>query len=97
MINNQLSSLIVSIMLEAIREEKGRLTAISDMCVINRQEFDKEGIEKLRLNRFVRLGAAMAAIMPRKRFQQMGQEIADTFWHTVERMENGAHFNQDEL
>ena len=47
---SQLTSNIVGIILDTIREKKGRLTEISDLSVINRQEFDVEGLANMKLN-----------------------------------------------
>ena len=96
MVKEQLSGRIVNIVLKAIREEKGRLTAISDLSVINRQEFDVEGLQKMRLDRFIRVGSAMAVMMPRKRYEQMKQEISEVFWNAIESMENGEELNGNE-
>lgn len=93
---NQLSGRIVSIILKAIREEKGRLTAISDLSVINRQEFDVEGLMKMRFDRFIRVSSAIAFMLPRKRYEQMKQDISEVFWNAIENMENGEELISNE-
>lgn len=94
MTNDTLTGRIASTMLQAIKEERGRLTAVSDMCSINRQEFDVEGLSKMSLSRLIRLGAAMAIIMPKKRYIQMTQDISEIFQQTVDYLED---LNSSEL
>ncbi len=88
MIRNLLARLIAEIMLEAIRERRGCLTAVSDMCAINRGEFHPEGIAKMRLDRIVRLGQAMAYCMPREQYEAMKRKISELFWEWVEKMDD---------
>lgn len=83
----QLTSVIAGIILETIREKKGRLTEISDQSVINRQEFDEEGLANMKLYRFIRLGKTMAKSLPRNRYDQMKSEISEKFWECIENEE----------
>ena len=84
---SQLTSNIVGIILDTIREKKGRLTEISDQSVINRQEFDVEGLANMKLNRFIRLGKTVAQSLPRKRYEQMKSDISEKFWESIENQE----------
>lgn len=84
---SQLTSIIVGIILDTIREEKGRLTEISDQSVINRQEFIAERMANMKLYRFVRLGKTMAKSLPRKRYDQMKSDISKKFWESIENEE----------
>ncbi len=84
---SQLTSNIVGIILDTIREKKGRLTEISDLSVINRQEFDVEGLANMKLNRFIRLGKTVAQSLPRKRYEQMKSDISEKFWESIENQE----------
>lgn len=69
---------------KAIREKRGRLTEVSNQCVINRQEFTPEGISKLAMYQFTRLGQAMVENMPRNRYEQMKKDISKKFWDSIE-------------
>ena len=91
MATSHLTGIIAGIIIDTIREKKGRLTEISDQCVINRQEFDVEGLAKMKLDRFVRLGKTMARTLPKKRYDQMKSEISKKFWDSIEgkEAENG--------
>lgn len=84
MTNKQLALFIGDTINKAVREKRGRLTAISDQCVINRQEFDPEGIANLHVFQLVRLGKALAGFLPKKRYEQMKSDISREFWDSVE-------------
>jgi hypothetical protein len=84
MATSHLTGIIAGIILDTIREKKGRLTEISDQSVINRQEFDVEGLAKMKFDRFVRLSETMARTLPKKRYEQMKSEISREFWDNIE-------------
>lgn len=88
MTRSQLTGIIAEIIIDTIREKKGRLTEISDLCVINRQEFDVDGLAKMKFGRIVRLSQAVAQALPRKRCEEMLQEIAKKFWESIDEMED---------
>ena len=79
-----LTGLIAGIILETIREKKGRLTEVSDRSVINRREFDEEGLINMKLGRFIRLGKVLAQSLPRDHYNQMKNDISDEFWNYIE-------------
>lgn len=80
---------------EAIREKRGRLTEVSDMCVINRQEFAPEGIANLALHQLTRLSRAMVEAMPKQRLEQMKKDISKEFWDSIERSEEEETYGED--
>ena len=84
MTSTKLANIITGIILDAIREKKGRLTEISDQSAINRKEFDEEGLANMKLYRFIRLGKTIAQTLPRKRYDQMKSDISKNFWDCVE-------------
>lgn len=69
---------------KAIREKRGRLTEVSNQCVINRQEFDPEGIANLAFYQIIRLGKAIIEAMPKKRIEQLKMDISKAFWDSIE-------------
>ena len=74
----------MDIILDTIREKKGRLTEISDQSVINRQEFIEERMVNMKLYRLVRLSETMAKSLPRSRYVQMMSDISEKFWESIE-------------
>lgn len=73
---------------KAVREKRGRLTEISDLSVINRQEFDPEGIANLAFYQIIRLGKAIIEAMPKKRIEQLKMDISKAFWDSIEGKED---------
>lgn len=75
MLKERLTSEVAGIILRHVREEKGRLTELSDLCRINRREFNQRGMSKMRLHRLLRILYALSVILPASRFQTMFSEI----------------------
>lgn len=66
MIKDQLTSSVAGIILSHVRRERGRLTAVSDMCGINRMEFTRKGLSRMRMHRFLRVVYALALLLDYK-------------------------------
>ena len=62
MLKDELTSNVAGIILHHVKETKGRLTEISDLCGINRKEFNRRGLAKMKSYR---------------QFDAMWQEILD--------------------
>lgn len=77
MLKEQLTSAVAGIILHHVRETKGRLTEVSDLCSINRKEFNRRGLSKMKLHRLLRLVYALALIMPYREFDVMWKDILD--------------------
>lgn len=91
MTKNLVAEIIAEIMLEAIREKKGRLTEVSTECSINRQEFDVEGLTNLKLYRLLRLVQALVHALPRARYEQMKNDIAEVFWKSIDDLDDDSY------
>lgn len=72
---------------KAVREKRGRLTEVSDLCVINRQKFDPDGIAHLDFYQLVRLGRAIENSIPKDRLLQLKSDIKD-IWDSFDDMED---------
>lgn len=77
MLKDQLTSAVAGIILHHVRERKGRLTEVSDLCSINRKEFNRRGLSKMKLHRLLRLVYALALILPYREFDVMWKDILD--------------------
>lgn len=77
MLKEQLTSAVAGIILHHVRETKGRLTEVSDLRSINRKEFNRRGLSKMKLHRLLRLVYALALIMPYREFDVMWKDILD--------------------
>ena len=71
---------------EAVREKKGRLTSVSDQCVINRKKFAPDGIAHLDFCQLVRLWRAIEKLIPEDRLQQLTSDIRD-LWDRFDNQE----------
>ena len=71
---------------EAVREKKGRLTSVSDQCVINRKKFAPDGIAHLDFCQLVRLWRAIEELIPEDRLQQLTSDIRD-LWDRFDNLE----------
>lgn len=71
---------------EAVREKKGRLTSVSDQCVINRKKFAPDGIAHLDFCQLVRLWRAIEEAIPEDRLQQLTSDIRD-LWDRFDNQE----------
>lgn len=71
---------------EAVREKKGRLTSVSDQCVINRKKFAPDGIAHLDFCQLVRLWRAIEELIPEDRYKQLTSDIRD-LWDRFDNLE----------
>ena len=71
---------------EAVREKKGRLTSVSDQCVINRKKFAPDGIAHLDFCQLVRLWRAIEKLIPEDRYKQLTSDIRD-LWDRFDNLE----------
>lgn len=73
----QLTSEVAGIILQHVRNSKGRLTEVSDLCGINRKEFNKKGFSKMRMHRLLRIIYALSILMNYREFHNMCEELHD--------------------
>lgn len=77
MLKDQLTSAVAGIILHHLRDFKGRLTEVSDLCNINRREFNRKGLSKMKMHRLLRLVYAMALVLPYQEYDMMWKDILD--------------------
>lgn len=75
MLKTQLTNRVSGIILEHIREEKGRLTRISDESRINRKWFNAAGFARLRHHQMLRIVYALCLELSPGEFNAMTCEI----------------------
>ena len=75
MIKDKLTSEVTAIILKHVKSPKGRLTEISDLCRINRREFNVHGLSKMQLHRLLRLFYALILIASYDEFRRMMNEV----------------------
>lgn len=84
MLKQQLTSEVAGIILRHVRNPKGKLTEISDLCRINRKEFNVHGLSKMKLHRLLRIIYALALTMGYDQYRKMMDEIRDVIWENEE-------------
>ena len=62
---------------KAVREKRGRLTSVSDQCVINRKKFAPDGIAHLDLCQAARLWFAVEDSLSKERLDQLISDIKE--------------------
>lgn len=77
MVKEQFTSEVAGIILNHLREKKGRLTEASDLCNINRKELNRKGLAKMKMHRLLRLIYAMDLVLPYPEYDKMWSEILD--------------------
>ena len=77
-VKEKLTHELAGIILHHVRDGKGRLTELSDLCGINRKEFNKRGFSKMRMHRLVRIVYALSVLMTYREFQELFLELHDT-------------------
>ena len=77
MVKEQFTSSVAGIILNHLREKKGRLTEVSDLCNINRKELNRKGLAKMKMHRLLRLIYAMELVLPYPEYDKMWSEILD--------------------
>ena len=77
MVKEQFTSSVAGIILNHLREKKGRLTEVSDLCNINRKELNRKGLAKMKMHRLLRLIYAMDLVLPYPEYDKMWSEILD--------------------
>ena len=75
MTKERLTSELAGIILQHVRNPKGRLTEISDLCGINRKYFTRKGMARMRFHQMVRLFYALALIGERWEYEEMMAEF----------------------
>jgi hypothetical protein len=76
-LKNEFTSEVAGIILNHLREKKGRLTEVSDLCNINRKELNRKGLAKMKMHRLLRLIYAMELVLPYPEYDKMWSEILD--------------------
>lgn len=77
MLKEELTSAVAGIILHHLRDVKGRLTEVSDLCHINRKELNRKGLAKMKMHRLLRLMYAMELVMPYQQYDTMWKDILD--------------------
>lgn len=75
-LKQQLTSEVAGIILDTVREKRGRLTEISDLCKINRSKFNVRGFSQLRVHQMLRIVYALAVILNYEDYRAMMTRIA---------------------
>ena len=75
MVKEQFTSEVAGIILNHLREKKGRLTEVSDLCNINRKELNRKGLAKMKMHRLLRLMYAMELVLPYQEYDDMWTDI----------------------
>jgi hypothetical protein len=75
MVKDQLTSKLAGIILQYARMKEGRLTRVSDMCRINRNEFNIRGLSCMKFHRLVRLIYALHLDLGYHDSQQLVEDI----------------------
>lgn len=75
MLRDELAKEVAGIILQYLRDVKGRTTEVSNLSNINRREINQKGLVKMKLNRLLRLIYTMLLIMPPKSSEKMWQDI----------------------
>ncbi len=78
MLKDQLTSEVAGIILDRVRESKGRVTEISDLCRINRRELNVRGLSRMKLHRLLRIVYALAVVLRYEEYRDMMAQIART-------------------
>lgn len=68
---------VSGVILKKVREQRGRLTKVSDMCQINRRMFNHDEFCKLKLYQVLRLLYAICVDVRPKEFEEMLTEMRD--------------------
>lgn len=66
---------VAGIILQYLRDVKGRTTEVSNLSGINRREINRKGLVKMKMNRLLRLVYTMLLIMPPQSSEAMWQDI----------------------
>ena len=77
-LKQQLTHEVAGIILDTVREKKGRLTEISDLCRINRKHFNVKGFSQLRMHQLLRIVYSLAVIMRYEEYRAMMEQISRT-------------------
>lgn len=77
-LKDQMTSEIAGIILQHVRNHKGRLSEVSDDCRINRREFNVRGISKMKFHRLLRIFYDLLLILTYAEFTKMMEEIINT-------------------
>lgn len=84
MLKEQLTSEVAGIILRHVRNPKGKLTEISELCRINRKEFNVRGLSKMKLHRLLRIIYVLALTMSYDQYRKMTDEVRDVIWEHEE-------------
>ena len=78
MLKQQLTSEVSGIILDHVRETRGRLTLISDATRINRKHFNVRGFSQLKVHQMLRIIYALAVVMTNDEFHTMAEQLRRT-------------------
>jgi acyl-[acyl carrier protein]--UDP-N-acetylglucosamine O-acyltransferase len=80
----RLTSEVAGIILKYVTERNGRLSRISEVTGINRREFNRRGLAKMKLHRLLRIVYALALYQNWDDFEEMMHDISDKIYEYVE-------------
>ena len=75
----QLTSEVAGILLDYVRESRGRVTLISDATRINRKYFNVKGFERLKVHQMIRIIYALATVLTHEEFYHMMRQVHTCF------------------
>lgn len=95
-LKTQLTSEVAGIVLEYVKAKKGRLTWISEVTGINRREFNRHGLAKMKFHRLLRILYALSLCMDEEVFKEFMTEISDTILDYADAYDECLLTNADE-
>ncbi len=75
----QLTSEVAGILLDYVRESRGRVTLISDATRINRKYFNVKGFERMKVHQMIRIVYALATVLTHEEFYHMMRQVHTCF------------------
>ncbi len=87
MLKNKMTSELSGIILQHVREPKGRLTEISDLSRINRCEFNSQGLAKMKFHRLARIIYAMCLVLGGVEYRNMMDELQESLKDYAEKFD----------
>ena len=83
-LKDQLTSEVSGIIMNYVREEKGRLTWISEVTGINRKEFTRRGLAKMKLYRLLRIIYALSLRLDEDEMMHIMEEVLGVIYEYVD-------------
>ena len=84
MLKDQLVSRCSGLILDAVRDRRGRLSFVSAEARVNRKYFNSKNFQTLKFFRLVRVLYCLAMDMDREEFCRIGTSIFEDIWDTAD-------------